>query len=42
MGREFAQKYPKVGSRLALNTNDIPDPYIKHLLEGVAFLTAWT
>lgn len=42
MGREFAQKYPKVGSRLALNTTDIPDPYIERLLEGVAFLTART
>lgn len=42
MGREFARKYPKVGSRLALNTTDIPDPYIERLLEGVAFLTART
>lgn len=42
MGREFAQKYPKIGSRLALNTADIPDPYIERLLEGVAFLTART
>ncbi|MDO4433988.1 MAG: type VI secretion system baseplate subunit TssF [Alysiella sp.] len=42
MGQEFAQKYPKVGSRLALNASDIPDPYIERLLEGVAFLTART
>ena len=42
MGQEFAQQYPKVASRLALHTTDIPDPYIERLLEGVAFLTART
>lgn len=42
MGAEFAQQYPKVAARLALNTQDIPDPYIERLLEGVAFLTART
>ena len=36
MGREFALRYPKVASRLALNASDIPDPYIERLLEGVA------
>lgn len=40
MGREFALKYPKVASRLALDTSDIPDPYVERLLEGVSFLTA--
>ena len=42
MGREFALRYPKVASRLALNASDIPDPYIERLLEGVSFLTART
>lgn len=42
MGDEFAKQYPKVAARLALNTHDIPDPYIERLLEGVAFLTART
>ncbi len=42
MGREFAHKYPKVASRLALDTSDIPDPYVERLLEGVSFLTART
>lgn len=42
MGREFAQQYPKIASRLALDTTDIPDPYVERLLEGVSFLTART
>lgn len=42
MGKEFAQQYPKVAARLALNTADIPDPYVERLLEGVSFLTART
>ncbi|MDO4640972.1 MAG: type VI secretion system baseplate subunit TssF [Neisseria sp.] len=42
MGKEFAKSYPKVASRLALDTTDIPDPYVERLLEGVGFLTART
>ena len=40
MGKEFAAQYPKIASRLALDTTDIPDPYVERLLEGVSFLTA--
>lgn len=42
MGREFAAQYPKIAARLALDTSDIPDPYVERLLEGVSFLTART
>ena len=42
MGQEFALKYPKIASRLSLNTSDIHDPYIERLLEGVSFLSART
>ena len=42
MGKEFAAQYPKIASRLALDTTDIPDPYVERLLEGVSFLTART
>lgn len=34
MGKEFAAQYPKIASRLALDTTDIPDPYVERLLEG--------
>jgi len=40
MGAEFAKEYPKVASRLALDTAEVPDPYVERLLEGFAFLTA--
>ena len=39
MGAEFAQKYPKIASRLVLGEEDHPDPHVERLLEGVAFLT---
>ena len=42
MGQEFAKQYPKIASRLKLSDNEIPDPYIERLLEGVAYLTART
>lgn len=42
MGQEFANQYPKIASRLKLNANETPDPYIERLLEGVAYLTART
>ena len=42
MGKEFAAQYPKIASRLALDTTDIPAPYVERLLEGVSFLTART
>ncbi len=40
MGSEFAQKYPKVASRLELEADKCEDPHVERLLEGVAFLAA--
>jgi type VI secretion system protein ImpG len=40
MGAEFAEKYPKMASRLVLGAEDNADPHVERLLEGVAFLTA--
>jgi type VI secretion system protein ImpG len=40
MGAEFAQKYPKVASRLLLEPGKCEDPHVERLLEGFAFLAA--
>lgn len=40
MGQEFAQAFPKVAQRLALDTVPCADPYVERLLEGFALLTA--
>jgi len=40
MGAEFAQKYPKVASRLLLEPSKCEDPHVERLLEGFAFLAA--
>jgi type VI secretion system protein ImpG len=40
MGAEFAQKYPKVASRLQLEPTKCEDPHVERLLEGFAFLAA--
>ncbi len=40
LGAEFAQKYPKVASRLQLESSKTEDPHVERLLEGFAFLTA--
>jgi type VI secretion system protein ImpG len=40
MASEFADKYPKLASRLVLREEDNPDPHVERLLEGVAFLAA--
>jgi len=40
MGAEFAQKYPKVASRLQLEPAKCEDPHVERLLEGFAFLAA--
>jgi type VI secretion system protein ImpG len=37
---EFADEYPKMASRLALERFECADPYVERLLEGFAFLTA--
>ncbi|MCU0635493.1 MAG: type VI secretion system baseplate subunit TssF [Gemmatimonadaceae bacterium] len=39
-GREFAQRYPKIASRLQLEADKCEDPHVERLLEGVAFLAA--
>jgi type VI secretion system protein ImpG len=40
MGVEFASAYPKVASRLGMDSIEVADPYVERLLEGFAFLTA--
>jgi type VI secretion system protein ImpG len=37
---EFAQKHPKVASRLVLEPTKCEDPHVERLLEGFAFLAA--
>ena len=40
MGAEFAERYPKVASRLQLETNKCEDPHVERLIESFAFLAA--
>jgi type VI secretion system protein ImpG len=40
MGADFAQRYPKIASRLQLEPNKCEDPHVERLLEGFAFLAA--
>jgi type VI secretion system protein ImpG len=40
MGGEFAEKYPKVASRLMLEPNRCEDPHVERLIESFAFLAA--
>lgn len=40
MGVEFAQKHPKVASRLLLEPDKCEDPHVERLLEAFAFLAA--
>ncbi len=40
LGAEFAQKYPKIASRLMLEPSKCEDPHVERLLEGFAFLAA--
>ncbi|MDH3496973.1 MAG: type VI secretion system baseplate subunit TssF [Gemmatimonadota bacterium] len=40
LGAEFAEKYPKVASRLLLEPTKCDDPHVERLLEGFAFLAA--
>jgi type VI secretion system protein ImpG len=40
MGREFAEKHPKIAARLQLEANRCDDPHVERLLEGFAFLAA--
>lgn len=40
MGREFAQAFPLVGTRLGMEAMPVADPYVERLLEGFAYLAA--
>ena len=40
LGSEFADKYPKIASRLALDADGSQDPHVERLIEAFAFLTA--
>ncbi len=40
LGAEFANKYPKVASRLLLEAGKCEDPHVERLLEAFAFLAA--
>ncbi|MCA9311357.1 MAG: type VI secretion system baseplate subunit TssF [Phycisphaerales bacterium] len=40
MGKEFAAQYPGVADRLRIDDTDIRDPYVRHLIQAFAFLTA--
>jgi type VI secretion system protein ImpG len=40
MGGEFAEKYPKVASRLLLEPNRCEDPHVERMIEAAAFLAA--
>jgi type VI secretion system protein ImpG len=39
-GADFAQRYPKVASRLGIEPTKCDDPHVERLLEGFAFLAA--
>src|SRR5436190_4465569 len=38
MGAEFAAKYPKIASRLMLESSKCEDPHVERMLEAFAFL----
>lgn len=40
MGAEFAERYPKIASRLILEPNRCEDPHVERLIESFAFLAA--
>jgi type VI secretion system protein ImpG len=40
MGKEFAEKHPKIAARLQLDVNRCDDPHVERLLEGFALLAA--
>ena len=40
MGAEFAQRFPKIASRLQLEPEKCEDPHVERLLEAFAFLAA--
>jgi len=40
MGGEYAEEYPKIASRLGIDSVETSDPYVERLYEGFAFLAA--
>ncbi len=40
LGKEFADKHPKIAARLQLDVNRCDDPHVERLLEGFALLAA--
>ncbi|MFA5985308.1 MAG: type VI secretion system baseplate subunit TssF [Methylococcaceae bacterium] len=40
IGAEFAAEFPKIASRLGLDTFECSDPYVERLFEGFAFMAA--
>ena len=40
LGAQFAEKYPKIASRLVLEPDKCEDPHVERLLEAFAFLAA--
>ena len=40
LSRDFAERYPKIASRLLLDGDACEDPHVERLLESFAFLTA--
>ena len=40
MGADFAEKYPKIASRLILEPDRCEDPHVERMLEAFAFLAA--
>ena len=40
MGAEFAERYPKIASRLMLESTRCEDPHVERLIESAALLAA--
>ena len=40
IGTEFAGKYPKIATRLLLESNKSEDPHVERLIQAFAFLAA--
>ena len=40
LGREFYERYPRVGGSLQLGDDTCPDPHVEHLIQSVALLSA--
>ncbi|WP_300751071.1 type VI secretion system baseplate subunit TssF [Janthinobacterium sp.] len=40
LGREFHERYPRVGGALQLSDDTCPDPHVEHLIQSIALLSA--